>query len=44
MTFNRFAIITTLALAVSFASAPVPAGAQVKPVDTITRENASSRL
>ena len=40
MTFSRFAILAALALAIGF-SVPLPAGAQVKPGDIITRDDAS---
>jgi hypothetical protein len=41
MTFNRLATVATLALAIAVVSTPVPSGAQVKPGDVITRDNAS---
>jgi len=41
MTFNRFSTVAALAFAIAVVSAAVPAGAQVKPGDVITRDNAS---
>lgn len=41
MTFNRFLTVAALALTTAFVSTATPAGAQVKPGDTITRDNAS---
>jgi hypothetical protein len=41
MTFKRFAIVVAFALTTALVFTPVPAGAQVKPGDNITRDNAS---
>ena len=41
MTFNRFSTVAALAFAIAVVSAAGPAGAQVKPGDVITRDNAS---
>ncbi len=41
MTFNRFAKVAALALAIAFVSKAVAASAQVKPGDVITPDNAS---
>src|SRR5258708_3107727 len=41
MTLNRFATLAALALAIALVSTPLNAGAQVKPGDIITRDNAS---
>src|ERR1700722_12301410 len=41
MTPNRFATVAALALAIALVSTAIPAGAQVKPGDVITPDNAS---
>ena len=41
MTFSRFVTITALALTIAIIPRAVPAGAQVKPGDVITPDNAS---
>jgi Protein of unknown function (DUF1329) len=41
MTFKRFATVAALGLTIAFIAPPVPAGAQVKPGDVITPDNAS---
>src|SRR5271167_3358850 len=41
MTFSRFVTITALALMIAIVPRVVPAGAQVKPGDVITPDNAS---
>jgi hypothetical protein len=41
MTLNRFATMTALAFTIALVFAALPAGAQVKPGDIITRDNAS---
>jgi len=41
MTFNRLATVLALGLTIAFVSTPAPAAAQVKPGDTITRNEAS---
>jgi hypothetical protein len=41
MTFNRFPTVVALAFAIAMFSTAVPAGAQVKPGDVITPDNAS---
>src|SRR5271155_3605695 len=41
MTFKRFVTVAALASMIGFIAPPVPAGAQVKPGDVITPDNAS---
>jgi len=41
MTLNRFATMTGLAFTIALVFAALPAAAQVKPGDIITRDNAS---
>src|SRR5260370_4180259 len=41
MQFNRYAAVAAFALAMAFVSTAIPAGAEVKPGDVITPDNAS---